>query len=290
KYGDRVNVIQFGEFSKEFCGGTHVPSTADIGYFKFRSEGSVSSGTRRIEAVTSDRAEELLALRDREFDERTAYAEDQSTNLRSIISEAAQLGSTLGGTVLEELERCETDLEKIKSHRRVIATADLSTGFTDQVIRRRTLEDIILALVDLRKQVEREISRLRVRSLAADIDSLIRRGTRLNGARLVSAEVSVTSMDELKSLGDRLREKIGSGVGVLASVVDQKVALVCVVTDDLITSRKLEAGKIVGAVARLVGGGGGGRPHMATAGGKDIAKLGEALKNTESIVRSFLKQ
>jgi len=95
-------------------------------------------------------------------------------------------------------------------------------------------------------------------------------------------------MDELKTLGDTLRAKLGSGVGVLASVVDEKVSLVCVVTDDLVAARKLDAGKVVGAIAKLVGGGGGGRPHLATAGGRDTAKLDEALRATESIVKTFL--
>ena len=97
-------------------------------------------------------------------------------------------------------------------------------------------------------------------------------------------------MDELKSLGDSLRIKLGSGVGVLASVIEDKVQLVCVVTDDLVAAKKIEAGKVVGAVAKVVGGGGGGRPHMATAGGKDIAKIDEALSHTKSIVESLLKK
>ncbi|GJQ19988.1 MAG: alanine--tRNA ligase [Bacteroidia bacterium] len=287
KYGDRVNVVQFGEFSKEFCGGTHVASTSDIGFFKFRSEGSVSSGTRRIEAVTSDRAREFLALREREFGERAAYAENQISMVESMITEAGRLGSTQAEAASGAIRKLEAELERVRKSASA-APANLLSGFADQDLRRRGLEDIILGLVDLRKLMEKEISRLRVRSLAADIDTLIQRGTPLNGARLVSAEVSVGSMDELKSLGDRLREKIGSGVGLLASVMDQKVALVCVVTDDLIAAKKLEAGKIVGAVARLLGGGGGGRPHLATAGGRDVSKLGDALKTTESIVRSFL--
>ena len=95
-------------------------------------------------------------------------------------------------------------------------------------------------------------------------------------------------MDELKNLGDALRSKLSSGVGVLGAVVDEKVALVCVVTDDLIKEKKLQAGKIVGEIAKRVGGGGGGRPHLATAGGKDIDKLDEALRQTSAIVQSML--
>ncbi len=96
-------------------------------------------------------------------------------------------------------------------------------------------------------------------------------------------------MDELKSLGDSLRAKLNSGVGVLGAVIDEKVALVCVVTDDLIKSKKLQAGKIVGELAKRVGGGGGGRPHLATAGGKETGKLDETLRQAPEIIQAMLR-
>ena len=95
-------------------------------------------------------------------------------------------------------------------------------------------------------------------------------------------------MDELKSLGDALRTKLKSGVGVLGAVIDGKPALVCIVTDDLISGRGMQAGRIVGQVAGALGGKGGGRPHLATAGGKDAEKLGSALRSVEGIVRSMM--
>jgi alanyl-tRNA synthetase len=97
-------------------------------------------------------------------------------------------------------------------------------------------------------------------------------------------------MDTLKSIGDTLRSKIGSGVGLLGSIIDDKVALVCVVSDDLIKTKNIQAGKIVGAVAKIVGGGGGGKPHLATAGGKDVAKLDEALKGVAAVVEGMMEQ
>ena len=95
-------------------------------------------------------------------------------------------------------------------------------------------------------------------------------------------------MDELKSMADELRDSIKSGVGVLISEIEGKVGIVCIVSDDLIKSRKVLAGKIVGDIAKIVGGGGGGRPHLATAGGKDINKIDESLNSVENIVGKFL--
>ena len=92
----------------------------------------------------------------------------------------------------------------------------------------------------------------------------------------------------MTSIGDTLRSKIGSGVGLLASIIDDKVALVCVVSDDLIKTKNIQAGKIVGAVARIVGGGGGGKPHLATAGGKDVTKLDEALRSVAAVVEGMM--
>jgi alanyl-tRNA synthetase len=83
-------------------------------------------------------------------------------------------------------------------------------------------------------------------------------------------KVHADSMDELKSFGDEMRNKVKSGVGVLIAQIEGKVGIVAVVSDDLIKDKKLSAGKIVGELAKLVGGGGGGRPHLATAGGKDV--------------------
>ena len=122
------------------------------------------------------------------------------------------------------------------------------------------------------------------------MDELIASAVTIGDIKLVAAKVSAASIDELKNLGDSLRSKLGSGVGLLACVIEDKVQLVCVVTDDLVAAKIIEAGKVVGSIAKIVGGGGGGRAHMATAGGKDVSKLDEALAQTKSVVESFLRK
>jgi len=102
--------------------------------------------------------------------------------------------------------------------------------------------------------------------------------------------LDAADLDELKRIGDELRARLSRGVGLLATVLEEKATLVCVVTDDLVAEKKLQAGRIVGEVAKLVGGGGGGRPHMATAGGKDVDKLDAALGEVPAIVKRALHQ
>jgi len=222
RYGDRVNVVQFGDFTMEFCGGTHVKNTSEIGLLKITSESSIASGVRRIEAVTGEGVEKYI---------------------------------------LSQLDRVSA------------------------------LNDEIAKLLEEKKALEKELSKYKLEVAASDIEDMVRQAavTTPGGIKVVSAKVDAPDMEYLKSLGDSLRSKIGSGVGVLGTVIDEKVALVCVVTDDLIKSRKLQAGRIVGEVAKLVGGGGGGRPHLATAGGKDVEKLEKALQSVEQIVASMLR-
>ncbi len=223
KYGDKVNVVQFGNFTMEFCGGTHVKNTSEIGLLKIISESSISSGIRRIEAVTGEGVERYI----------------------------------------------NSQLETI---------SEWNNKYNQ--------------LIDEMKILEKEISRLKLVENFSKLDSFFVNKKEIDDFSIVSGVVAVDDIEQLKNLGDILREKIksaaGGGVGVLASKFDEKATFVCVVTDDLIKEKKLNAGKIVGELAKLVGGGGGGRPHLATAGGKESSKIESALSNVENIIRSFL--
>ncbi len=219
KYGDKVNVVQFGEFSMEFCGGTHVSNTSEIGLLKITSEGSISSGIRRIEAVTGKGVEKFI--------------DEQLQKLNELSARYEQL--------LEE-----------------------------------------------KLQLEKEIAKLKLQEKIKEIDSFIINKRQIDGFAVVSGVINVDNLDQLKELGDVLREKLRNGVGLLASTFENKVSLVCVVTDNLIKDKKLNAGKIVGEVAKIVGGGGGGRPHLATAGGKEVNRLQEALNEFDKIVKKFI--
>ncbi len=287
KYGDRVNVCQFGDFSMEFCGGTHVLNTKEIGFFKFRFEGSIASGIRRVEALTHDHALEFLALQNKSYFERIEYGYTILTDIESLVQNlgAAGIKVTTDPGVIENQLKLYENIPGLPSS---IIPADMKRAFEEQRIRFRKLEDTILELADVKKKLEKELSRRKIQSSAADIDTLIQKATVTNGIKIIASKIDASDMESLKSIGDTLRAKLGTGIGILAAITEEKVALVCVVTDDLVAQKKLSAGKIVGEVAKLLGGGGGGRPHMATAGGKDIAKLDDALQKVTSIVQSML--
>ena len=219
KYGDNVNVVQFGDFTMEFCGGTHVKNSSEIGLFKITSEASIASGVRRIEAVT--------------------------------------------GAGVEKYIQSQLDHMKQFSHR-------------------------IDELLDTKKKLEKEISDLKLKEKLGQLDHILSLHSSERGIKVFKGKVHADNMEELKSFGDEMRNKMGSGVGVLISQVEEKVGIVAVVSDDLIKEKKLSAGKIVGELAKLVGGAGGGRPHLATAGGKDVSGIPAAISKVEKIVGSFI--
>jgi alanyl-tRNA synthetase len=273
KYGDRVRIVEIDpSFSVELCGGTHVQNTRDIGIFKIVAESGIASGIRRIEAVTGQGVRRYV-------DERLAQVRVLDDHIRQLLEEVGSLERQLGkeptpGGGARPLEV------------RFDALAPDDVRRVDDAVSAREAEAARAA--DTLTSLRKDLSRVRVKSAAGGIDALVRQAGHVEGIALVAARVDAGSMDELKQLGDALRARLQNGVGVLGAVIDGKAALVAVVTDDLLHKGRLQAGALVGAVARLVGGGGGGRPHLATAGGKDAAALDAALAQVPSIVRNAL--
>jgi len=155
--------------------------------------------------------------------------------------------------------------------------------------KQQNLAHSIEELVETKKSLEKEVLKLRLAQSESLLEKFISTATTIDGVRLITGELSSISMDELKVVGNNLREKLKtSAVGILISVVDSKAVLVAVVTDDLAKSKKLSAGKLVGDIAKILDGNGGGQPHIATAGGKNIAKVQDALNQSSQIVKSYL--
>lgn len=137
----------------------------------------------------------------------------------------------------------------------------------------------------LHKQME-QLQRAQARS---QFDELMDQLQQVDGVALLARQVQVAGIDELREMADWFRDRAPSGVAVLATVQDNKPLFIATVTDDLI-KRGVKAGDLVREVAKIVGGGGGGRPNMAQAGGRDASKLPEALDAVPGLVRAALKE
>ncbi|MCB0283806.1 MAG: alanine--tRNA ligase [Calditrichaeota bacterium] len=144
------------------------------------------------------------------------------------------------------------------------------------------ISDKINGLLDDKKRLEKELADLKAQQLSGNLDGIIASAKSKNDIKMILHKVENADMNQLKDLGDKIREKVQSTVGLIGSKNDDKLAFVAFVSDDLLKS--YNAGNLVREVAKVAGGGGGGRPHMATAGGKDVAKLDEAMQKFEELI------
>ena len=235
KYGEVVRTIVIADggapYSYELCGGVHVRATAEIGPLVIVSEGSVSAGIRRVEALTGHGA--------------LAYLQHQAGALHSI---AARLGAAP-----EEAEHRVTQLQD-----ELAAARKEAAGLRRDLARR-------------------------------SFDALLAGTETVNGARVLVARVDDATPDTLREMSDWFRGRVESGAIVLGSVVEGRPQLLVALTDDL-TKRGLNAGSLIKPIAGVVGGGGGGRPNLAQAGGKDASRLAEALDTARQLIRETIQR
>ena len=224
KYGKEVRVVNIGDYSIELCGGTHVANTEDIGIFKIVSESGIGAGVRRIEAVTSKEAYQLLQEEERQLKEIATLV--KSPQLKEVVTKTEQLQQQLR---------------------------------------------------DLQKENEQLAGKL-ANQQAGDIFKDVKD---VNGVRYIAAQVNVKDMNQLRQLADQWKQKELSDVLVLATAQDEKVSLLAAMTKDM-NGKGLKAGDLIKAIAPKVGGGGGGRPDMAQAGGKNPAGIADALAEVEN--------
>jgi len=150
--------------------------------------------------------------------------------------------------------------------------------------------DRTAAVLEERRELENELRRLGGEQSRSQISRLLTEAVQIDGTTLVAAEIIARDVEDLKKSGDLLRDGMGSGVGLLAAVIKDKLNFICVVTRDLIDGRGITAGEMVKKVAALAGGGGGGAPHMAMAGAREPEKLALALSKAPEILRQMLEQ
>jgi len=234
KYGDKVRVVKLSDgFSTELCGGTHTTATGEIGLIKIVGEESVSSGVRRLEAISGMGS---LGL----------FREDFAV---------AQVAAQVAGT----------------------PTGSLSDG----------LRARLAAQEDEMKKLRRELDEMRMKSAAGGLDQAMNNAIDVRGVKLITLRADSLDRGQLRTLVDNLKQKAGEAVVLVASAQPEgKVALIAGVTPSLI--KRIQAGKLVGAVAKLVGGSGGGKAELAEAGGKDQAQIDAAIKAAPGIVGEML--
>lgn len=137
------------------------------------------------------------------------------------------------------------------------------------------------------RHLEKEISHKKIEDLKNEMKKWLSESKNEGRIKIISRKVEAESIDELRTIGEELRNMLSkNGIGLLATKIDDKVQLVCVVTDDL--NKQIPAGKIISESAKIIGGSGGGKPHLATAGGKDLSKLDDLINKFPEIVSSFV--
>jgi alanyl-tRNA synthetase len=233
KYGDSVRVIRIGDFSTELCGGTHTGATGEIGLIKILKEGSVSSGVRRVEAITGEGSLKHF---------RKDHQLENVVSALAVHSEAA----TPAEALKLELEKKDSEI----------------------------------------KRLQRELDQARMKSASSSVASITDKIKDVRGIKVLAHRVDNLERSQMRTLIDQLRDKLGSGVVVLGSATNGNVSLIAGVTKDL--TARIQAGKVVGAVAQKVGGKGGGRPDLAEAGGKNPEALDSALAEVYTVVDALL--
>ncbi len=231
KYGDVVRAVKFGD-SVELCGGTHVKATGEIGCFKIFSESSVAAGIRRIEAVTAEKAEDLI--------------ESQFN-------------------VLKELQQMFKNPKNIKGN--------------------------IESVIEENAVMNKELTAVRHNLMAVVIRDMEDDADEINGVKVMSKRVEPILAPVLKDFAFKLRKMHGGDmVAILGADVKGKPQLSIILSDNLVKEKNLNASEIVREAAKYMQGGGGGQPFFATAGGKNLDGLDDAIKAARSIVEKKLKE
>ena len=230
KYGDIVRVVKAGDFSTEFCGGTHVANSGELGLFKIVSESSVAAGVRRITALTGMN---LLAY----LNHNEAMVKLVAAAFKTSDNEINERASA----IITELKDKDKEIQKLNAELTKLKSADM---FSKPVM--------------------------------------------IDGLELYTAKVDGTTPDALRSMGDDLKAKSDNVVAVIAGVNGEKANFVAVCGKNAI-AKGVKAGDLVREIAKLAGGGGGGRPDSAMAGAKDLSKLDSAIAAVEETVKGMMK-
>ena len=285
KYPDPVRMVSMGDFSRELCGGTHLPNTGEVGAFEIVSEEGISAGTRRLVALTGDRAAE--------------YA-DKS---RATLAAAAELLSIHQGQIpaaATALTQRVRDLKKqlAGSGKKSTASSQFAAVDADaKTLLREAARTLNVPLFEVASRIEALLGEVKSmeESLAARAEQggasagdLLTAAIAIGDTQVIVADIPLAGVNLMRQLVDQIRKQTDSSAILLASSEGEgKVVLLAALSRDLV-DRKIQAGPWVKEVAALVGGGGGGKPDMAQAGGKYPAKIPEAIAKAKEWIGAAL--
>ena len=230
KYGDVVRVVNMGNYSIELCGGTHLDNTAKIGPFRLKSEFSVASGIRRIEAM-------------------------------------------VGELVMDEMRQGSEILRRMSE--------TLKTNPSD-------IEEKFAQLMQDYKNTRKIVEKLQSQQLKVEADRVMFGAKTVKGLKIITGVFPDLPADDLRQMGDLLRDRDENIVVVLASVIADKISLLAVCGDGAI-KKGIRAGDLIKNVTAITGGSGGGKPERAMGGAKDELMLDNALATIDNYVNEHVK-
>ena len=290
KYPDPVRMVSMGKFSRELCGGTHLSNTSEVEQLEITSEEGVAAGTRRVVALTGPRAAK------------------QRADIDAAAVAAAQKLGVSETQLTESIEQLTSEIRDLKKQLSGAGATDVSSNRLDNngeagdyLARRTSLKAaarvLNVSMLDVPERieamlVEREKVQQQVAQLAEagdlDADTLIADAEMIGDAKVVIVEATGATPNLMRQLIDQIRKKT-QPVAILfaAPQGDGKVLVVAGASRDLVEAG-VHAGNWVRDVAQVLGGGGGGKPDMAQAGGKDATKLAEALVTARETLSEML--
>ena len=267
KYPDPVRMVSIGEFSKELCGGIHVSNTSDVAAFEIIAEESVSSGTRRIQALTGERARQnqqqimdaaqaaakSLGVKLAQLPVAVETLSQQVKSLKKQLSSGKAGGGAQGKQENENKTIDDSNYLEVRNVMRAVAGM-LNVSVADVAERVSTLQSDIETL---EKQIEKQAN---VKTI--EPDELLATGKSVDGVTVIVHQLEAGNVNLMKQLVDQCRKKPDAGplaIFLATSESPDKVVLVAGLSNELV-GRGLSAGNWVKAVAPAVGGGGGGKP------------------------------
>jgi alanyl-tRNA synthetase len=296
KYPDPVRMVSMGDFSKELCGGTHLTNTRQVQEFEIIAEESVSAGTRRIVALTGARAAEHRQQVDRLLKEAAAVLGCEPSALasetRSLVQRVRALKKQLGGggsaataetASPQPASTARAALAGYAAQRNTLREVARALNVAPQEIPAR-----LKSLLDERAKLDDQAARL-AGTGEVTASTLIEQAEQVGETSVIVAETSGATPNLMRQWIDQIRKQSVAPVAVLLASREgsDKVLLVAGISRALV-DRGLSAGTWIGRVAPIVGGGGGGKPDLAQAGGKQAEKLPEAIQIAKQAMREML--